>query len=110
MFAINLLLIGMGIGWGWQRFRIAGLAPLAIALTYFLASALARTSGGRYIVPADWVIYFYYVLGLVQLTWWIIGLIFPGRARMQIDPPALSPSVRPAVYIRQSVLVLFASF
>jgi len=110
LFAINLLMIAIGIGWGWQRFRIAGLAPLAVALTYFMASALARTSGGRYIVPADWVVYFYYVLGLVQFTWWIIGLIFPGRARMQIDPPALASSVKPVVYIRYSVLVLLCFF
>ena len=113
LFAVNLLLIGMGIGWSWQRFRIAGLVPLAIALTYYLANALARTSGGRYIVPADWVVYFYYVLGLVQFTWWMAGLVtpctagvMPGRVQ-QINLPALVPLVKPTVYIRGSVVVLF---
>jgi hypothetical protein len=110
LFAVNLLLIGMGIGWSWQRFRMAGLVPLATALSYYLSNALARTSGGRYIVPADWVVYFYYVLGLVQLTWWIVGLVMPGRVRQQIDLPALVPPVKPAAHTRWSVVVLSCFF
>jgi hypothetical protein len=31
-----------------------------------MANALGRTSGGRYIVPADWIIAFYFALGLIE--------------------------------------------
>jgi hypothetical protein len=110
LFGINLLLIGIGIGWGWKRFRIAGLVPLVIALSYGLANALARTSGGRYIVPVDWIVYFYYALGLVQLSLWAAGWLFPGEVKLPIDQPDSVLPVSRAVYIRQSILVLLCFF
>ena len=72
----NLALISLGLGLGWARLKIAGLAPFLVYLGYNLATGLARTSGGRYIVPADWVVYFYYGLGLVQLTWWGMAVVW----------------------------------
>jgi hypothetical protein len=74
----NLALISLGLGLGWARLKIAGLAPFLVYLGYNLATGLARTSGGRYIVPVDWVVYFYYGLGLVQLTRWGMA-VFWGR-------------------------------
>jgi len=72
----NLAIISMGLGLSWARLKIAGMAPFLVYLGYNLASGLARTSGGRYIVPADWVVYFYYGLGLVQLTLWAIAVVW----------------------------------
>ena len=64
---INLMFVSLGVAQSWLRWRLAGLMPLAVLLGYLLATAVATTSGGRYIVPADWVIYLYYALGMAQL-------------------------------------------
>jgi len=72
----NLGLISLGLGFSWAHLKIAGLVPFLIYLGYNMATGLARTSGGRYIVPTDWVVYFYYGLGLVQLTLWVMAVIW----------------------------------
>jgi hypothetical protein len=61
---LNLALIALGIGAAWKRARYAGFIPLLGMLFYYLINSLARTSGGRYLVPADWVFVLYYTLGL----------------------------------------------
>ncbi len=69
-FVLNLLLIALGISMAWRSVKFAGLVPLGIFLFYNLANAFARTSGGRYIVPVDWVVFLYFALGLLQLIFW----------------------------------------
>ncbi|NPV85254.1 MAG: hypothetical protein HPY45_04525 [Anaerolineae bacterium] len=71
---VNLLLIALGIGLGWGRERAGGLAPLAICMGYHLSTALARTSGGRYLVPADWGLLVYYGIGIVECGFWVFSL------------------------------------
>lgn len=68
--AVNLFLLALGIARAWQRWRWVGLMPLAAALAYTTITALARTSGGRYLLGVDWVALLYYALGLSQLTLW----------------------------------------
>ena len=72
--SINLLLIALGIGLSWKLHRLAGLVPLGMFLFYNMANALAQTSGGRYIVPVDWVIFLYFALGLFQVILWGMSL------------------------------------
>lgn len=67
---LNLLLIALGIGVSWKYARLSGLVPLGVFLFYNLANALARTSGGRYLVPIDWIVLFYFALGLFQIILW----------------------------------------
>ena len=67
---LNLLLIALGIGVGWKSARLSGLVPLGVFLFYNLANAFARTSGGRYLVPMDWIVLFYFALGLFQIILW----------------------------------------
>lgn len=64
---INLVFVALGIGLAWQRARLIGLFPLLTMLFYFLINSLVRTSGGRYLVPADWIVILYYALGLTAL-------------------------------------------
>jgi hypothetical protein len=52
---INMALISLGFGAMWVRNRIASLIPVSFFLTYIFSNALAFTSGGRYIVPVDWI-------------------------------------------------------
>jgi hypothetical protein len=70
---IDLALMALGIGCSWKRLRYVGLVPLVVCLFYFISNGIARTSGGRYLVPAVWVIYFYFGLGLIQINEWVIG-------------------------------------
>jgi hypothetical protein len=73
--AVNLILLSIGLGSAWKRFGFISLVPLAVFLFYNLANAFARTSGGRYIVPVDWVVYFYYAIGLVVVMRFFILLL-----------------------------------
>ena len=73
---LNLFLISFGIGVGWKFARFSGIVPLGVFLFYNLANAFARTSGGRYLVPTDWIVLFYFALGLFQITLW--GMVLFG--------------------------------
>jgi hypothetical protein len=75
MLLFDVALLALGIASSWKRLRYVGLIPLFVALFYYLSNGVARTSGGRYLVPAVWVIYFYFGLGLVQISQMVIGWI-----------------------------------
>jgi len=66
---INLLILSLGIGTAVSNWNVAGATPLFIHFGYNLANAGARTSGGRYIVPVDWVIYVYFIIGLLSIIY-----------------------------------------
>ncbi|MBP7212926.1 MAG: glycosyltransferase family 39 protein [Anaerolineaceae bacterium] len=66
-FCLNLIFISLGIATAWKNFRWAGLIPLVIQMSYYLSNALVRTSGSRYLVPVDWVVYLYFLLGIFTL-------------------------------------------
>ncbi len=63
----NLALLAFGLACSWRRFRLAGLVPALVFLGYDLSLAAAATSGGRYIVPINWVAHFYYAVGLIDI-------------------------------------------
>jgi hypothetical protein len=71
----NLFFVSLGIGVGWAKNKWLGIFPLGIFLTYMASNSLAMTSAGRYIVPADWIICFYYILGVFQIMLWILRLV-----------------------------------
>jgi len=71
-FTGNLFLIGLGIAVAWKRSRWIGLVPLVINLGFTTNLALARVSGWRYNLPADWSVILYYVLGLGQVITWLL--------------------------------------
>lgn len=66
-FIFNLFIIVFGITYAWRKFNWAGLVPLMLLEAYALSNALVRTSGGRYLVPFDWVVYAYFFLGLFAI-------------------------------------------
>ncbi len=67
MLSLSLGLTALGIGAAMQKSRLAGLALPVVFLIYAAANALARTSGGRYIVPIDWIVVLFFGLGLTVL-------------------------------------------
>jgi hypothetical protein len=70
-FILNIFLIVLGISVAWMRQRSLGLLPVFVFLFYNLSNAFARTSGGRYIVPMDWIITIYFLLGGFQVIIWL---------------------------------------
>lgn len=84
LLAVNLLIISLGIGATWKRYKILAIFPLLINMTYNLSTAAARYSGWRYLLPVDWIVYFYYAIGLVVLAF----LFFkrPGSSLDQVTP------------------------
>ena len=67
MFFVNLAIILIGLAFLISRNKVLGTVPLVIALFYNLASALATTSGGRYLKPSIWVFILYFLAGIFYL-------------------------------------------
>ncbi len=70
-FFVNLVIIAFGLTYAWRTFGWAGMVPLVLEMAYYLSNALVRTSGSRYLVAADWVVFLYFFLG----TWEILRII-----------------------------------
>jgi hypothetical protein len=65
---VNLLLIAWGANQAWKRRGWAGVAPIALTITYLTFNGIFRNSGGRYILPVDWSALVYFSIGLVQVS------------------------------------------
>lgn len=94
---LNLCLLAVGLGWSWKRWKWAGLCPLFVFVIYSLSLGLARTSGSRYLVPVDWVVDFYFALGLLCLLQWLSN---PISRLLDAEPveefePLLLPDQKP---------------
>ena len=80
-----LAIIAIGIGAAWMRLRWIGLTPLAFSVGYSLANGIGRFSGWRYDLPADWISYFYFGLGVAEILWQLVMLF--GAMRVEMVPP-----------------------
>jgi hypothetical protein len=89
MLVLGLALSALGIGAGMQKSFLAGLALPVVFAIYAAANSLARTSGGRYIVPIDWIVILFFGLGLTVVL--EAGQAFFKRQSANGEP------VRPAV-------------
>ncbi len=92
---IYLAVIAVGLGTSWRRLEWLGLVPLAVNLGYALANGISRFSSWRYNLPVDWVIYFYFAIGGMEILGGLVLLFgktpfvtLPGAARqgMRRDP------------------------
>jgi hypothetical protein len=72
LLVLNLAMIALGLTAAIRRDAVTGVLPLGAFLGYQLANAFGRTSGGRYGVPADWIIVMYFALGLAALVTWAV--------------------------------------
>ncbi|HCK65119.1 MAG TPA: hypothetical protein DHW49_02535 [Anaerolineae bacterium] len=108
---INLFFVSLGIGVAWSKNKWLGIFPLGIFLTYMASNALGMTSAGRYIVPADWIICFYYILGAFQIMLWILRLlkILPKASeQVEIKNEAKGINYRQAFWSLGLVLIIGA--
>lgn len=64
---IYLIILAVGFGAAWRKMNWLALVPLAFNLGYALSNGIARFSSWRYNLPVDWVIYFYFAIGMVEL-------------------------------------------
>ncbi len=83
----TLFLISIGIGVSWRKERYIGLIPLLCAFSYYFINALVRNSGGRYIIPLNWVAFLYFSIGLVQISLYIVSF-FQNKVQ-RIESPLL---------------------
>lgn len=81
---IYLGIIGIGLGAAWAKMRLIGLLPLFMNLGYALSNGIARFSSWRYNLPIDWVPYFYFGVGVVEI---LVGIciLFGVRAKPLVD-------------------------
>jgi len=70
---INLALISIGLGVSHQRKDIVGWIPLGVSLVYILSTSVGRYSGWRLILPADWVFFVYFAIGLGQISFSVLA-------------------------------------
>lgn len=103
--AFNLALIALGLGAAWGRRRWIGLIPLAVYLGYLLSDSFALTSGGRYIVPADWVACLYFLAGALAVAEWALRAARGGTAVQAPlpDEPLISADPRSSL-VRRGLL------
>jgi hypothetical protein len=69
---IYLAIISLGIAFAFNHWNIIGLIPLIIHFAYNLSSAASRISGWRFILPVQWIVVFYFCVGLAQLFIWLL--------------------------------------
>jgi hypothetical protein len=64
---IYIVILAVGFGAAWRHMGWLGLVPLAFNLGYALSNGIARFSSWRYNLPVDWVIYFYFAIGAIEV-------------------------------------------
>ena len=64
---LNLFVLSIGVSALINKTGFVGLIPIFLHISYNLSNSLARTSGGRYLSPTDWVIHIYMVVGYLSV-------------------------------------------
>jgi len=95
----------------------AGFSILGLHLVYSLSSAVVRLSGWRFILPVDWILYSFFVLGLIELIFLVvqIGFKFDLRSHMEwlTDFPKeiRSSSLKPhSLFVYGLLFIFFGGF
>jgi hypothetical protein len=86
--------IAAGMAAAWHRKRWVGMLPLAFSVGYSATNGIARFSGWRYDLPADWMAYFYFALGTAELMAFLACLF--GARGDQLFPVGEDGTSRPA--------------
>lgn len=92
--AFYLCVLSIGIGASWKKARWMGILPLAIHLAYIMSIAVARRSGWRFVLPTDWVVYFYFVIGMLECLVMLRALL--GLNSQQLHPLSARNSNSPS--------------
>lgn len=90
--ALNVALVALGLGAAWRKLGWLSLVPVGMHLLYSASTALARVSGWRLILPADWVILLFYCLGIGQFSVWAARYLFGYSPPVAAPQPAATPA------------------
>jgi hypothetical protein len=83
---LNLCLIAIGLGYSWVHHSWVGMIPMIVFIGYSLSLSVAMNSGGRYLTPMDWIIYFYYGLAIVVIVQFVYKVL---TGKVQSQPVSL---------------------
>lgn len=72
---LTTLLMAAGANIAWKKHHVAGLVPALAALFYITFNAALRNSGGRYLLPVDWVALLYFSIGSIHISLSAIQLV-----------------------------------
>lgn len=75
LMTFNAALISLGVGSVWQRSRALALLPILLFAAYLFTNSIGLTSGGRYIAPVDWIVYFYFMAGWLYVVNWLLQTV-----------------------------------
>jgi hypothetical protein len=112
LFLAYILIFGLGLSIAWLKLRWLGFLPLGVNLSYNLWTALFMSSGSRFLVPVDWIVYLYDMMGLVFMGWLFIGLLRSIHigpiisAKYKTTEPRSGNSIRPWSYVLVATLIL----
>ena len=65
---LNLAIVSLGVVFAWLKNKVLSFVPLIFFGAYITSNSLALTSGGRYIVPIDWIFLLYFMLGVLAVA------------------------------------------
>ncbi|MBQ4512453.1 MAG: hypothetical protein II969_05635 [Anaerolineaceae bacterium] len=104
---VFLAVIALGMAASWKRAGWAGLLPFILCSLYLGSTGAARYSGWRFALPADWFYYFYFSLGIAEITYQI-SASFGEKRELFLSVPKLDVSAQP-VYPAAiaGILILF---
>lgn len=104
MLALSLLTVTLGFAISWKRSGVFSLIPMLVLLTYLLSNTVSMVSGGRYIIPVDWVLPAYFGMGLAGLVTWLFRLESEGETET-LKPPEDVKKLR----LQLAVILVIAS-
>lgn len=99
---VNLFFILLGISYAWKKQHLPGITPLAIFIFYNLSNAFARTSGGRYVAPIDWILTIYFLLGVFHVIMYLANSL---GLQWKIES-AVTDKVTPAGQTTQKTIIV----
>lgn len=108
-----LAIIAVGLGAAWSKFKWVGLTPLAFSVGYALANGISRFSSWRYNLPVDWIVYFYFGIGAIEILVWVASLFGANVLNLKaqvLDAVQLRQDVRHDVSSKSKLAALVGVF
>jgi len=106
---LNFAVLSLGISVAWKRVNRLMFAPLVLGAAYNLSIAVARRSGWRFILPADWITLIFYAIGLIQFI--VIIQSFVNQRVEQPDGSVISlPPSSESIFHQQSPVMFGLPF
>ena len=110
MFFLNLALITLGVAAAFDRLKFLGIFPLLIHLTYSLSVVIGRISGWRFVLPIDWILQFYYSIGVIQLFFIIVSVVWNRKLALETEGNILQHPNVPSPFFQRKTYFTVAGF